>query len=88
MATVTETLPLQFEIGSKHSQHSQHREPLRTIGALERYEHFDVTPVIGREYPTASLKEWLEAPNSNELIRDLAITSTFVSSFGDCKTER
>jgi hypothetical protein len=51
------------------------REPLKLSGALDSYESFDVTPVIGREFPTANLTEWLDAPNSDELIRDLAITS-------------
>ncbi|AEO55632.1 hypothetical protein MYCTH_2051168 [Thermothelomyces thermophilus ATCC 42464] len=50
------------------------REPLKLSGALEAYEYFDVTPVIGREFPTAKLDEWLNAPNSDELLRDLAIT--------------
>jgi hypothetical protein len=51
------------------------REPLKLSGALDSYESFDVTPVIGREFPTANLAEWLNAPNSDELLRDLAITS-------------
>lgn len=51
------------------------REPLRLSGALDSYESFEVTPVIGREYPTANLVDFLEAPNSDELLRDLAITS-------------
>ncbi|KAL2259280.1 hypothetical protein VTK26DRAFT_7106 [Humicola hyalothermophila] len=49
-------------------------EPLKLTGALDSYESFDVTPVIGREFPTANLVEWLNAPNSDELLRDLAIT--------------
>lgn len=53
----------------------QRPAPLKLSGALKDYESFDVTPVIGREYPKASLVEWLNAPNSDELIRDLAITS-------------
>ena len=52
-----------------------HKEPLKLSGALDQYAAFDVTPVIGREFPEASLAEWLKAPNSDELIRDLAITS-------------
>jgi hypothetical protein len=52
------------------------REPLKLSGALDSYEQFDSTPIIGREFPKANLVEWLEAPNSEELIRDLAITST------------
>lgn len=55
-----------------------HREPLKLSGALDKYEHFDVTPIIGREYPTLDLKELLRAPNSDELVRDLAITSTYL----------
>lgn len=51
-----------------------HREPVKLSGVLDEYKSFDVTPVIGREFPTANLKEWLEAPNSDELLRDLAIT--------------
>lgn len=50
------------------------RQPLKLSGALDQYESFDVTPVIGREFPKANLKEWLRAPNSDELIRELAIT--------------
>ncbi len=55
--------------------HTGHKEPLKLSGALDKYESFDVTPVIGREYVDADLAEWLRAPNSDELIRDLAITS-------------
>lgn len=51
------------------------KEPLKLSGSLESFESFDVTPVIGREFPTANLKEWLDSPNSDALLRDLAITS-------------
>jgi hypothetical protein len=51
------------------------REPLQLKGVLDAYESFDVTPVIGREFVDVNLKEWLRAPNSDDLIRDLAITS-------------
>ncbi|KAL5041374.1 hypothetical protein BDW71DRAFT_201412 [Aspergillus fruticulosus] len=44
---------------------------VRRIGDVE---NFDVAPVIGRGFPSASLAEWLRAPNSDELLRDLAIT--------------
>ncbi|KAM4067785.1 taurine catabolism dioxygenase tauD, tfdA family protein [Hirsutella rhossiliensis] len=47
---------------------------LKTTGVLDQFESFDVTPIIGREFPNAKLVEWLNAPNSDELIRDLAIT--------------
>ncbi|KAF4626679.1 hypothetical protein G7Y89_g11478 [Cudoniella acicularis] len=51
-----------------------HKEPLKLSGALDHFESFDVTPVIGREFIGANLAKWLRAPNSDELIRDLAIT--------------
>lgn len=52
------------------------REPLQLKGALDSFKSFDVTPIIGREFVDVNLKDWLRAPNSDELIRDLAITST------------
>ncbi|XXH03379.1 hypothetical protein Hte_009777 [Hypoxylon texense] len=51
-----------------------HKEPLKLSGALDQFQQFDVTPVIGREFVDVDLAEWLRAPNSDELLRDLAIT--------------
>jgi hypothetical protein len=53
-----------------------HREPLKLSGALDKFEQFDVTPVIGREFVNVDLADWLKAPNADELLRDLAITGT------------
>ena len=50
------------------------KEPLKLKGSLDKFDSFDVTPTIGREFPSANLKEWLRAPNSDELLRDLAVT--------------
>ncbi|KIW19032.1 hypothetical protein PV08_03322 [Exophiala spinifera] len=50
------------------------RTPLKNSGAIDHLEYVDVTPIIGREYPTAKLKEILHAPNAEDQIRDLAIT--------------
>jgi hypothetical protein len=56
---------------------SQTAKPwVKSTGALDQYENFEVTPVIGREYPHANLVSWLQAPNSDELLRELALTST------------
>ena len=52
-----------------------HREPLKLSGALDQFKYFDSTPIIGREFVDVDLAEWLRAPNSDELLRDLAITS-------------
>ncbi|KAJ4147152.1 hypothetical protein LMH87_001697 [Akanthomyces muscarius] len=48
--------------------------PLQTTGALKDLESVEISPSIGREYPKADLAELLRAPNSDELIRDLAVT--------------
>jgi hypothetical protein len=46
-------------------------KPLKYSGALDGYKSFDVTNVIGREYPEANLLDILK---DDEKIRDLAIT--------------
>lgn len=53
----------------------QTKKPLELKGVLEQYKYFDVTPIIGREFEDVNLLEWMRAPNSDELLRDLAITS-------------
>lgn len=81
--SAVETTPIETPIRSKAASTPtskpapafEHREPLKTTGVLDQYEWFDTTPVIGREFPTANLVDWFNAPNSDELIRDLAITS-------------
>ena len=51
------------------------QKPLSLSGALEKYDSFDITPVIGKEFPKANVVEWMNDPNSDALLRDLAITS-------------
>ncbi len=58
----------------KFSPRYNHKEPLRTSGVLNQFEHFDATPSIGTEFPNAKLVDWMNASNSDDLIRDLAIT--------------
>lgn len=60
-----DTLPERYEA---------HKEPLKLSGVLDQFSSFDITPVIGREYVGVDLAKWLRAPNSDELLRDLAIT--------------
>jgi hypothetical protein len=55
------------------------KQPLRPSQSLEKFEHFDVTPIIGTEFKDVQLTSLLSAPNSDELIRDLAILGTFPS---------
>jgi hypothetical protein len=54
-------------------------EPLKKSGILDKTFAFEeLTPVIGREYPTTRIVEdVLNAPNADELLRDIAITSKF-----------
>jgi hypothetical protein len=63
---------------AKSAAKSFQKKPLELKGVLDAFDSFDVTPVIGKEFPTANLKEWLQAPNSDELLADLAITSEFL----------
>ena len=60
---------------SKDAGLPKNKQPLQLKGLLEHFEYFDVTPVIGREFKGVDLVNWLQSPNSDELIRDLAITS-------------
>ncbi|MCJ1377775.1 hypothetical protein MMC17_000871 [Xylographa soralifera] len=48
--------------------------PLALTGVLDQFESFHTTPCLGIEFPKADLAERLRAPNSDEMIRDLAVT--------------
>lgn len=48
--------------------------PMKLSGALDKFESFDLTPCLGKEFPKANLAEWLQASNAEALIRDLAVT--------------
>lgn len=81
MAPIATTLgdSLKNAIPKAQNGHSNGHEvkttPIKSTGALDQYEFFDLTPVIGREFPKANLVELLEAPNSDELLTELAYTS-------------
>jgi DNA recombination-dependent growth factor C len=81
MATITETISQVAQKLPTSDSQNQHREPLQLKGVLDSFDSFDVTPVIGKEFPNAKLTDWLNAPNSDELLRDLAITSKFSPPF-------
>ena len=57
----------------KTAASSRLAEPLRYSGSLDSYEQFDVTAVIGREFPALQLSSILHDDNK---IRDLAILGT------------
>jgi hypothetical protein len=56
------------------TQSSSFPTPLQYSGTLDEYESFDVTSVIGREFPKVQLTEILR---DDAKIRDLAITGTW-----------
>jgi hypothetical protein len=54
------------------------KEALRSTGSLDSFPHDDLTPSTGTEFTSATqLSALLKAPNADQLIRDLAILSTF-----------
>lgn len=52
-------------------------EPMKAAGLLDGLEQKVTVPAIGTEFLDIDLVEFMEAPNSDELLRDLAITSLF-----------
>ncbi|KAH8819239.1 TfdA family taurine dioxygenase [Xylogone sp. PMI_703] len=48
-------------------------EPMKYSGSLDHLEYVDVTPIIGREYTKAMIKDILNAPNAEQQLRDLAV---------------
>lgn len=52
--------------------------PLKYTGSLDQYKQFDVTNVIGREFPELQLSEIL---NDDAKIRDLAVLGMSKSIF-------
>ena len=55
--------------------------PLTPNGSLDSYDFIDLTPCIGREFPTANLVDMMNASNADELLQELALTSMTCSRF-------
>lgn len=47
-------------------------------GSLDKYEHSDLTPVIGREFNGVQVKDFLDG--DEQLIKDLAVSSKWGAS--------
>ena len=56
------------------TQSASYPTPLQYSGTLDHYDSFDVTSVIGREFPNLQLSEILK---DDAKIRDLAILGMF-----------
>ncbi len=77
-ATIEVASPLAgttVKTAAKSNTSSSLTTPLRYTGSLDSYEHFDVTAVIGREFPTLQLSEIL---HDDAKIRDLAILGGYM----------
>ena len=60
---------------------AQSREPLKSSGSLDQYQTIDITPVIGTEFPDANIVEWINAPDADQRLRDLAIKSKPIRAY-------
>ncbi|GAA5998890.1 TauD/TfdA dioxygenase family protein [Rhodotorula paludigena] len=73
MATETETLPA--AVGSLSLAGEPRKiTPLEPSGVLDKYQPVDLTPAAGRQFETVELSDLLDAPNADELLKELAIT--------------
>jgi hypothetical protein len=51
-------------------------EPFKPTGILDSFGFEEVTPIIGREFPSLNIvNDLLNTDNADELLRELAITS-------------
>ncbi|KAM7186873.1 hypothetical protein V8F20_011227 [Naviculisporaceae sp. PSN 640] len=67
-AAFTSSVPVKSLAGT--GTNSRLSGPLKYSGSLDSYEHFDLTSVIGREFPKLQLSTFLE---DDSKVRDLAI---------------
>lgn len=49
--------------------------PFSDTGSLKGFKAVPLTPIIGTEYKDVDITEWLRAPNSDDLLRDLSLVS-------------
>jgi alpha-ketoglutarate-dependent taurine dioxygenase len=60
--------------GGNDQARTRCQKPIPYTGSLDSYTFRDSTPVIGREFQNLQVVEILNAPNRDQLIRDLAVT--------------
>lgn len=80
---LTTELPIQStEESSTAKKGPSYPAPLQLSGVLDGFEHEDVTPLIGREFPKVNIvDDLLHAENADALLRDVAITSSVTPLF-------
>ena len=64
-----------FELDIKAKTAKEGRQYLKSSGSLDAFKQEDITPVIGTEFPEAKLTDLINAPNTDQLLKDLAIKS-------------
>ncbi len=74
--SVPSTIPVK-SIAGQTTTGSQLPGPLKYTGSLDSYAQFDVTGVIGREFPELQLSDILQ---DDEKIRDLAVLGRYLRS--------
>ena len=52
--------------------------PFKNQGNLDGLKEVQITPCLGSEYKDVDVTEWLKAPNSDDILRDLVITSEYL----------
>lgn len=73
-ALLSDELPVRED--TANGKKTSYPQPLKLSGALAHFQREDTTPVIGTEFLNVNIvDDILKAPNSDELLRDLAITS-------------
>jgi hypothetical protein len=74
MPSLISSTPPPSILGGHEKARPRVSEPLVYSGSLDAYKHADATPTIGREISGVQIKNLLNSPDSDSLIRDLAIT--------------
>lgn len=78
---LSEDLPLRDNASANNGSRT-YPAPLKQSGALDSFQFEDITPVIGREFPNINIvDDLIHSPNADQLIRDVAITSTKHNNF-------
>lgn len=74
-ATEAQAAAIPVHPGKQATSTTNSKPWVKATGALGQHDHIEVTPVIGREYPHINLVSLLQAPNSEELLRELSLIS-------------
>ena len=70
-------------VGGHETARPRTLKPLAYSGTLDSFKHQDLTPVIGREFEGLQVTDLLKW--GDEMIKDLAVTSSFTSTFNSCE---